>query len=141
LGFFEKIKRRRQASLRKGELDSLSSQIESRERKEQEVNAELKRLKVTGKEQNTAVQNWLLEIATTEKLILQNHELLNAHNAEVKKVRASVKEATVRYKIAKDKVLNLREQIVEKQKEIDGSSKALARLQQTLAMSQTTFVD
>lgn len=140
-GFFEKIKQRRKTSLLQGELDKLSNQIQNKQTKEQEVNAEIERLIITRKEQDLAIRNDMLMIANMEKTILQNGEILLAHSANVEKLRTATQEVALRHRIVTDKVTNLREQILEKQYDIAGCTKQIKELEQTLAKLKANIVE
>jgi len=140
-GFFEKIKRRRRTSMLQGEFDKLSNQIKSKQTKEQEVNAEIERLKAERKEQDAAIQNDMLLIASTEKTILQNGSILLTHSADVERLRTEAQEVALRHRIVNDKVTNLREQILEKQNDIDGCTKAVVELEQTIAKRKANVIE
>lgn len=140
-GFFEKIKRRRHASLLQGELDKLTNQIQEKQVKEQEANAKIEQLKKSRKEQNEAIQKDRLLIANMEKTIQENGAILLTHSAEVERLRTQAQEVSLRYRIVNDKVTNLREQILEKQRDIDTCSKAVVELQHTLAQRQASVIE
>jgi len=140
-GFFEKIKRRRRASMLQGEFDKLSNQIKNKQSKEKEVNAEIERLKAARKEQDLAIQNNMLLIANTEKTILQNGSILLTHSADVERLRTEAQEVALRQRIVNDKVTNLREQILEKQNDIDGCTQAVVELEQTIVKRKANVIE
>jgi len=141
VGFFNKIKRQRHASLLQGELDKLCNQIEDIQKKELEVSVRIERLRVIRKQQHIAIQNYTLRIASTEKTIQGNREVLQTHIAEVKRLRTESQGVSLRYRIVTDKVLCLREQIVEKQRDIANCLKEILELERTLAQRKASVIE
>jgi len=141
LGFFEKYRKRRQASSLKGELDNLVSRIKTKQTAEWELNEELNRLKVTRMNLDKDVQNNRLLITTTENHILDNGVMLKTHQTEVERVSAELHEAEKRCFIEKDKVKNLRIKIKQKRNETASCSEALERLGRVLTKRQAQVVD
>lgn len=141
VGFFNKIKRQRQASLVQWELDKLKNQIQDNQKKELEVSVKIKRLKLIRKQQHITIQNYTLRIPGAEKTIQENREILETHSAEVKRLRTKAQGVSFRYRIVTDKVVSLREQIVEKQQDIAHFFKATLELERTLAQRKASVIE
>jgi len=141
VGFFEKIKRRGRSSLLQGELNKLSNQIQNKQTNWQEMNAKLERLKARRKEQDLAIKNDLLMIASTEETIRKNGEILETHCADAQRLRNKAQEVSFRHRIETDKVTSLREQIVKKEEDIVNCSNAVVELEQTIAKRKAIIIE
>jgi len=141
VGFFNKIKRQRHASLLQGELAKLSNQIQDNHKKQIEISVKIERLKVIRKQQHIAIQNNTISIASTEKTIQRNSEILQTHIAEVKRLRTEAQGVSLRYRIVTEKVVSLREQIVEKQQDIANCLKEILELERTLAQRKASVIE
>jgi len=141
VGFFNKIKRQPHASLLQGELGKLTNQVQDKQKKELEVSVKIERLKVIRKQWHIAIQNYALRIAGTEKTIQGNREILQTHSAEVKRLRTEAQGVSLRYRIVTDKVVSLREQIVEKHQDIANCLNKILELERTLAQRKASVIE
>jgi len=140
-GFFEKIRRRRLSSALQGELNKLSNQIQDKQTNYQEMNAKLEGLRIRRKEQDLAIKNDMLMVESTEKTIRKNEQIIQTHSAEIKRLRNEEQNLSARYQIVTDKVTSLRQQILEKQEDVEKCSKDIIQLEQTIAERKAIVIE
>jgi len=127
--FFEKIKQRRRTSLMQGEFDKVSNKLQEQKTKEHELRAEIERLKAERQQQDQEIKKDKLIISSMEKTLQPNRAIIK----EVARLRSKVQGLYVKRRIFNDKVRGLREQIKEKQQEIDDCSRVIGKLERTVA--------